>query len=94
MGLFITLVFSIKKMNKYIYAHTLFNEADSCLCCINEVSLLVFLCQTYFCCISVEDNKFIKEPVKFSNQATTFEQAFSDFFPGSKKGSPFIFCSI
>lgn len=48
----------------------------------NDLQLCPYCSQPF----SVEDNKFIKEPVKFSNQATTFEQAFSDFFPGSKKG--------
>lgn len=32
------------------------------------------------------DDKFVRESVRFSNESTTFGQAFSDFFPGSRKG--------
>lgn len=36
---------------------------------------------------SVVDNKFVRDSVKFSNQSTTFGQAFNDFI-GSRKGYP------
>lgn len=35
---------------------------------------------------AVEGDEFVRDPVKFSNQSTIFDQAFSDFSPGAKKG--------
>lgn len=46
----------------------------------------------YFPWISVVNDEFVRDPVKFSNQSTTFGQAFSDFYSGSKKGSPCNLC--
>ena len=36
--------------------------------------------------VLVVGDKFVRDPVKFSNQSTTFEDAFNDFFPHAKKG--------
>lgn len=34
----------------------------------------------------MEGDEFVRDPVKFSNQSTIFDQAFSDFSPSTKKG--------
>lgn len=47
----------------------------------DELQLCPFCSQPF----SVVDDKFVRDSVKFSNQATTFGQAFSDFSPSSKK---------
>ncbi|KAK6131567.1 hypothetical protein DH2020_034678 [Rehmannia glutinosa] len=48
----------------------------------DEVQLCPFCTQPF----SVEGNEFVRDPVMFSNQSTTFDQAFSDFSPRTKKG--------
>ncbi|CAN4102845.1 unnamed protein product [Withania somnifera] len=48
----------------------------------NEVQLCPFCTQPF----SVIGDKFVRDPVTFSNQSTTFGQAFSDFSTRSKKG--------
>ncbi|MCD7460092.1 hypothetical protein HAX54_042825 [Datura stramonium] len=48
----------------------------------DEVQLCPFCTQPF----SVVGDKFVRDPVKFSNQSTTFGQAFSDFNTRSKKG--------
>ncbi|KAL3503268.1 hypothetical protein ACH5RR_037717 [Cinchona calisaya] len=48
----------------------------------DDLQLCPFCSQPF----SVVGNKFVRDPVKFSNQSTTFEEAFNDFFPRSKKG--------
>ena len=42
--------------------------------------------------IAVVDDKFVKEPVKFSNQTSKSKQAFNGFSPSSNKGSLFNTC--
>lgn len=42
------------------------------------------------CIFAVVGNKFVRDPVTFSNQSTTFGQAFGDFSTRSKKGSSFL----
>lgn len=39
------------------------------------------------CFVSVVDDKFVRDPVKFSNQSTTYGQTFNDFF-STRKGYP------
>ncbi|XP_055822630.1 uncharacterized protein LOC129891338 isoform X1 [Solanum dulcamara] len=48
----------------------------------DEVQLCPFCTQPF----SVVGDKFVRDPVTFSNQSTTFGQAFSDFSTRSKKG--------
>nr|XP_016450373.1 PREDICTED: uncharacterized protein LOC107775183 [Nicotiana tabacum] len=48
----------------------------------DEVQLCPFCTQPF----SVVGDEFVRDPVKFSNQSTTFGQAFSDFSARSKKG--------
>ncbi|XP_031266735.1 uncharacterized protein LOC116125152 [Pistacia vera] len=48
----------------------------------DELQLCPYCSQPF----SVVDDKFVKESVSFSNESTTFGQAFSEFFPGSNKG--------
>ncbi|KAH9650906.1 hypothetical protein KPL70_026542 [Citrus sinensis] len=48
----------------------------------DELQLCPYCSQPF----SVVDDKFVRESVRFSNESTTFGQAFSDFFPGSRKG--------
>ncbi|KAL5736219.1 hypothetical protein ACOSQ2_031007 [Xanthoceras sorbifolium] len=48
----------------------------------DELQLCPYCSQPF----SVVDDKFVRESVRFSNESTTFGQAFNDFFPGSKKG--------
>ncbi|XWS09934.1 hypothetical protein CRYUN_Cryun39dG0032500 [Craigia yunnanensis] len=48
----------------------------------DELQLCPYCSQPF----SVVDDKFVKEPVKFSNQASKSKQAFNGFSPGSKKG--------
>lgn len=48
---------------------------------------IFFMLKVYVHWISVENDEFVQENVKFSNQAKTFGQAFSDFSPLSKKGA-------
>lgn len=48
---------------------------------IEDLQLCPFCSQPF----SVENDEFVQENVKFSNQAKTFGQAFSDFSPLSKK---------
>lgn len=40
-----------------------------------------------FCFHSVVGNKFVSDPVNFSNKSTTFGDAFSDFSSRSSKGT-------
>uniref|UniRef100_M1BP39 Uncharacterized protein n=1 Tax=Solanum tuberosum TaxID=4113 RepID=M1BP39_SOLTU len=47
----------------------------------DEVQLCPFCTQPF----SVVGNKFVRDPVTFSNQSTTFGQAFGDFSTRSKK---------
>ncbi|KAK3010943.1 hypothetical protein RJ639_011839 [Escallonia herrerae] len=49
----------------------------------DELQLCPFCSQPF----SVVGDKFVSDPVTFSNQSTTFGQAFSEFSPGSKKGT-------
>ncbi|XP_060191147.1 uncharacterized protein LOC132620488 [Lycium barbarum] len=48
----------------------------------DEVQLCPFCTQPF----SVVDDKFVSDPVRFSNQSTTFGEAFSDLSTPSKKG--------
>ncbi|KAL0443494.1 UNVERIFIED_CONTAM: hypothetical protein Slati_2072100 [Sesamum latifolium] len=48
----------------------------------DELQLCPFCSQPF----SVVGDEFVREPVKFSNESTTFGQAFSDFSPLKKKG--------
>ncbi|XP_027061287.1 uncharacterized protein [Coffea arabica] len=48
----------------------------------DDLQLCPFCSQPF----SVVGDKFVRDPVKFSNQSTTFEDAFNDFFPHAKKG--------
>ncbi|KAK4369129.1 hypothetical protein RND71_012921 [Anisodus tanguticus] len=48
----------------------------------DEVQLCPFCTQPF----SVIGDKFVRDPVRFSNQSTTFGEAFSDFRTRSKKG--------
>ncbi|XP_021288803.1 uncharacterized protein LOC110419989 [Herrania umbratica] len=48
----------------------------------DELQLCPYCSQPF----SVVDDKFVKEPVKFSNQTSKAEQAFNGFSPGFKKG--------
>ncbi|KAK1583834.1 hypothetical protein Q3G72_027447 [Acer saccharum] len=66
---------------------------DSCPNCGNEFQILkstlneeLQLCPYCSQPFSVVDDKFIRESVRFSNESSTFGQAFGDFFPGSNKG--------
>ncbi|GKV15887.1 hypothetical protein SLEP1_g26624 [Rubroshorea leprosula] len=56
----------------------------------DELQLCPFCSQPF----SVVDDKFIKEPVKFSNQTGTFKQSFNGFSRGSKKGKDSSSASI
>ncbi|CAN7014702.1 hypothetical protein IGI04_013291 [Brassica rapa subsp. trilocularis] len=51
----------------------------------DEVQLCPFCTQPF----SVVDDKFVKEPVKFSNQTTAFGQDLNGFSPPPKKGKGF-----
>ncbi|KFK29254.1 hypothetical protein AALP_AA7G109200 [Arabis alpina] len=51
----------------------------------DEVQLCPFCTQPF----SVEDDKFVKEPVKFSNQTTAFGQDLNGFSSAPKKGKGF-----
>ncbi|XP_024034403.1 uncharacterized protein LOC18054188 isoform X2 [Citrus clementina] len=66
---------------------------DSCPNCGNDFQIFkstlndeLQLCPYCSQPFSVVDDKFVRESVRFSNESTTFGQAFSDFFPGSRKG--------
>ncbi|XWS52010.1 hypothetical protein CRYUN_Cryun11dG0031000 [Craigia yunnanensis] len=48
----------------------------------DELQLCPYCSQPF----SVVDDKFVKEPIKFSNQTSKTKQAFNGFSPGSKKG--------
>ncbi|KAK6946762.1 hypothetical protein RJ641_000235 [Dillenia turbinata] len=48
----------------------------------DELQLCPFCSQPF----SVVNDEFVRDPVKFSNQTTTFGQAFNEFIPHSKKG--------
>ncbi|KAL3647057.1 hypothetical protein CASFOL_008025 [Castilleja foliolosa] len=48
----------------------------------DEVQLCPYCTQPF----SVEGNKFVRDPVTFSNQSTPFDQIFSEFSPRTKKG--------
>ncbi|XP_022717032.1 uncharacterized protein LOC111275786 [Durio zibethinus] len=48
----------------------------------DELQLCPYCSQPF----SVVDDKFVEEPVKFSNQTSRSKQAFNGFNPGSKKG--------
>ncbi|KAB2044139.1 hypothetical protein ES319_D01G069200v1 [Gossypium barbadense] len=49
----------------------------------DELQLCPYCSQPF----SVVDDKFVKEPVKFSNQTSKQKQSFNSFSPGFKKGS-------
>lgn len=49
---------------------------------LNEDLQLCPFCSQPF---SVVGNKFVRDPVKFSNQSTTFGDAFNEFYPRQKK---------
>lgn len=66
---------------------------DSCPNCGNDFQIFkstlndeLQLCPYCSQPFSVVDDKFVRESVRFSNESTTFGQAFNDFFPGSRKG--------
>ncbi|XP_044473729.1 uncharacterized protein LOC123202070 [Mangifera indica] len=48
----------------------------------DELQLCPYCSQPF----SVVDDKFVRESVRFTNESTTFGEAFSEFFPSSKKG--------
>ncbi|CAA0815943.1 Unknown protein [Striga hermonthica] len=48
----------------------------------DEVKLCPFCSQPF----SVEGDKFVRDPVTFSNESTTFDQEFNKFSPRTKKG--------
>ncbi|CAI9088581.1 OLC1v1022953C5 [Oldenlandia corymbosa var. corymbosa] len=48
----------------------------------DDLQLCPFCSQPF----SVVGDEFVSDPVKFSNQSPTLEEAFSDFFSGSKRG--------
>ncbi|KAK6934314.1 LOW QUALITY PROTEIN: hypothetical protein RJ641_034469 [Dillenia turbinata] len=49
----------------------------------DELQLCPFCIQPF----SVVNDEFVWDPVEFSNQTTTFGQAFNEFIPRSKKGT-------
>ncbi|KAL8507557.1 hypothetical protein ACS0TY_018195 [Phlomoides rotata] len=48
----------------------------------DDLQLCPFCTQPF----SVKDDKFVRDPVKFSNESTIFDQPFSNFSPRTKKG--------
>lgn len=62
------------------------NEFQIFRSAINDDLQLCPFCTQPF---SVVGNEFVRDPVTFSNQSTTFGEAFKNFYPRSKKEKDF-----